>query len=126
MQADGDWYQGRRNHSRIDRVERRAQRKRRYEPEAEGCGAAFVPFTAGHFSTRRLMISPAANRVVCSCLSSWAMACANHVRFASPALFRTAAPLAVNSIFTWRPSVGCGLRETNPIFSNAAMVGPLD
>ena len=36
-----------------------------------------------HNSTRRLMISPAANSVSRSCSSSWAMACANHVRFAS-------------------------------------------
>jgi hypothetical protein len=38
----------------------------------------------------------------------------------------TAAPFAVSSIFTWRPSVGCGLRSTMLISSSAAMVAPID
>ena len=42
------------------------------------------------------------------------------------ALFRMAVPLAVSRIFTWRPSVGCGLRSTMPISSSAAMVAPID
>src|SRR5208337_5543 len=54
------------------------------------------PFILGHVSTRRSMISPAANSVFCSSLSSRAMACASHVHFSSLATFRTTAPLAVS------------------------------
>ena len=39
---------------------------------------------------------------------------------------RTATPLAVSSIFTSRPSVGCGFRSTMPRSSSVAMVVPID
>src|ERR1700747_3278296 len=80
-------------------------------------------FPVGHFWARRLMISPAANSVSRSCSLSWDTACLSQVRFASRVLLRTAAPLAVNSMFSWRPSVGCGLRVPMPLSSRGAVVG---
>src|ERR1700734_569497 len=69
------------------------------------CGQRHGPLP-DYGSTRRLMISPAANSVSRSRSSSCETARVSQVHLASLALFRTAAPLAVRSMLTCRPSVG--------------------
>ena len=93
----------------------------------EGLEVAVIAFAAGQDSTRRLMISPAWNRVSRSRSLSWATAFASHVRFASLALFRTAATLG-GELDNHLAAIGrgWGLRSTMPASSSAAMVVPID
>jgi len=64
MEGIRDRHDGRRNHGRIDRIERGAQYKRRHVPEAEGGRAAFATVIAHHDSTERLMILPATSSIM--------------------------------------------------------------
>src|SRR6202000_1144732 len=80
----------------------------------------------GSLSLRRLMISPAANRVSRSRSLSCAKHCASQVFLASPTLFCVASPLAVSAMFTWRPSVAWGFRLTMPSCSSVARMGRMD
>jgi hypothetical protein len=57
-------------------------------------------------SAMRLKSSPALKTVICSCLSSSAMARESQAFLASLVFLRRVMPLAVSLMLIWRPSVG--------------------
>jgi len=58
------------------------------------------------FSAMRLKSSPALKIVICSCLSSFAMACESQAYVAFLVFLRRVMPRAVSFMLIWRPSVG--------------------
>ena len=80
---------------------------------------------AGHCFAKRLMISPAAKSVSRSGPSSRADGLGQPRPLGvAGRLLRGGHPWRSARCFTWRPSVGCGLRATMPISSSVATGGP--